>query len=131
MSSPSPPPPSLLLTPNFSPPPFTTPIIQSSSLFLLHPYFPHSLFLSVFTLSLLIAGQFYFTKDHEWVTVDAKNVATVGITDHAQHALGDVVYVDIPEKGKVVKQKGTLAAVESVKAASGIYIYLFHLIGIR
>eukprot|EP00026_Physarum_polycephalum_P021512 Phypoly_transcript_24802.p1 GENE.Phypoly_transcript_24802~~Phypoly_transcript_24802.p1 ORF type:complete len:162 (+),score=37.85 Phypoly_transcript_24802:51-536(+) len=66
-------------------------------------------------------GQFYFTKDHEWVKLDANNVATVGITDHAQHALGDVVFVEVPEKGKTVKQKATLAAVESVKAASDIY----------
>lgn len=59
--------------------------------------------------------------------IDANNVATVGITDHAQQALGDVVYVEVPEKGKVVKQKATLAAVESVKAASGILLnYLLH-----
>ncbi len=54
--------------------------------------------------------------------VDTKNIATVGITDHAQNALGDVVYVDVPEKGKTVKQKAVLSAVESVKAASGIYL---------
>ena len=57
--------------------------------------------------------------------LDGNNIATVGITDHAQKALGDVVYVEVPAKGKVVKQKATLAAVESVKAASGILVSLF------
>eukprot|EP01110_Echinostelium_bisporum_P008210 TRINITY_DN30111_c0_g1_i1.p1 TRINITY_DN30111_c0_g1~~TRINITY_DN30111_c0_g1_i1.p1 ORF type:complete len:165 (+),score=77.73 TRINITY_DN30111_c0_g1_i1:23-496(+) len=66
-------------------------------------------------------GTPYFTKDHEWIVVGENNVGTVGITEFAQNALGDVVYVDVPEKGKAVKQKQTLAAVESVKAASDIY----------
>jgi hypothetical protein len=85
--------------------------IHPIHLFASHTHYPH-----VHTT----LGQFYFTKDHEWVKLDANNVATVGITDHAQHALGDVVFVEVPEKGKTVKQKATLAAVESVKAASGI-----------
>jgi len=63
-----------------------------------------------------------YTKSHEWILVDEKtNVGTVGITNYAQSALGDVVYVDLPSVGKRVDQSGTLAAVESVKAASDIY----------
>lgn len=61
-----------------------------------------------------------FTKDHEWLRIDG-DVATVGITDHAQHALGDVVFVDLPAIGKTVKQGQEAATVESVKAASEIY----------
>lgn len=62
----------------------------------------------------------YFTKDHEWVAVDG-DVATVGITDYAQGQLGDVVYVELPEVGKTVKQGDEAAVVESVKAASEVY----------
>jgi len=61
-----------------------------------------------------------YTKDHEWVAVE-KDVAIVGITDYAQKALGDVVFVDLPEIGAKVSQKGKLAAVESIKAASDVY----------
>ena len=61
-----------------------------------------------------------FTKEHEWLRIDG-DVATVGITDHAQHALGDVVFVDLPAIGKVVQQGQEAATVESVKAASEIY----------
>ncbi len=61
-----------------------------------------------------------FTKDHEWVSVDG-DVATVGITDHAQSALGDVVFVEVPDVGRAVKQKESIAVVESVKAASEVY----------
>jgi len=66
-------------------------------------------------------GAARFTKDHEWITVDTNNIGTVGITDHAQRALSDIVYVDLPDKGKKLKQKQVLGAVESVKAASDIY----------
>lgn len=62
----------------------------------------------------------YFTKDHEWVMVDA-DTGIVGITDYAQHALGDIVYVEVPEIGRVVAQGGDAAVVESVKAASEVY----------
>ena len=61
-----------------------------------------------------------FTKDHEWVSVDG-DVATVGITDHAQSALGDVVFVEVPEVGRTVQRKESVAVVESVKAASEVY----------
>jgi len=61
-----------------------------------------------------------YTKDHEWVRLDG-DVATVGITDHAQTALGDVVFVDLPEAGREVTAGEAVAVVESVKAASDIY----------
>lgn len=61
-----------------------------------------------------------FTKDHEWIKVDG-DIGTVGITDYAQHALGDVVFVEIPAAGRKVAQGGEAAVVESVKAASEVY----------
>ena len=61
-----------------------------------------------------------FTKDHEWVRLEG-GVATVGITDHAQNALGDVVFVDLPEVGREVAAGEAVAVVESVKAASDVY----------
>ncbi len=61
-----------------------------------------------------------FSKDHEWVRV-AGDVGTVGITDHAQLQLGDVVFVELPEVGRKVKAGEACAVVESVKAASDIY----------
>ncbi len=62
----------------------------------------------------------FYTKEHEWVKIDGAK-ATVGITDYAQSHLGDITYVELPGKGKAVKQFGALASVESVKAASDIY----------
>jgi glycine cleavage system H protein len=61
-----------------------------------------------------------FTAEHEWLKIDG-DIATVGITDFAQHALGDVVYVELPPVGKDVKQRDETAVVESVKAASDVY----------
>ena len=61
-----------------------------------------------------------YTKEHEWVNVDG-DVATVGITDHAQEQLGDVVFVELPQVGKKVVKGGEAAVVESVKAASEVY----------
>jgi glycine cleavage system H protein len=61
-----------------------------------------------------------FTKDHEWIKLDG-GVATVGITDYAQNALGDVVFVEVPDAGRVLEQGKDAAVVESVKAASEIY----------
>lgn len=61
-----------------------------------------------------------FTKDHEWVFVDG-DTATVGITNHAQEQLGDVVFVDLPAVGKQVTKGGEAAVVESIKAASEVY----------
>ena len=61
-----------------------------------------------------------YTKDHEWIRLDG-DVATVGISEHAQSALGDIVYVELPEIGREVEQGGEAAVVESVKAASDVY----------
>jgi glycine cleavage system H protein len=61
-----------------------------------------------------------FTKDHEWIKVDGAT-GTVGITDFAQHALGDLVFVEVPEAGRSLKQGDECAVVESVKAASEVY----------
>ena len=61
-----------------------------------------------------------YSKDHEWVTV-AGGVGTVGISDHAQEQLGDVVFVEVPEAGRSVEQGGEIATIESVKAASEVY----------
>jgi glycine cleavage system H protein len=61
-----------------------------------------------------------FSKDHEWVRLEG-GIATVGITDHAQNALGDVVFVDLPEVGRQVTAGESIAVVESVKAASDVY----------
>jgi glycine cleavage system H protein len=61
-----------------------------------------------------------FSKDHEWVRVDG-DVATVGITNHAQEQLGDVVFVEVPEVGRKVSAGEAVAVVESVKAASDVY----------
>lgn len=62
----------------------------------------------------------YYSQDHEWVDVDG-DTATVGITDYAQGQLGDIVFVDVPAAGKVVKKGDDAAVVESVKAASDVY----------
>jgi glycine cleavage system H protein len=62
----------------------------------------------------------YFTKDHEWVRIDG-DIAVVGITEHAQEQLGDVVFVELPAIGRTVSQGGEAAVVESVKAASEVY----------
>jgi glycine cleavage system H protein len=62
----------------------------------------------------------YFTKEHEWIRVDG-DVATVGISDHAQEALGDIVFAEAPESGRVLTKGQEAAVVESVKAASDVY----------
>lgn len=62
-----------------------------------------------------------YTKSHEWVRTLADGNVEVGITDHAQSALGDLVFVDVPEAGKSLKAGDTFAVVESVKAASDVY----------
>jgi glycine cleavage system H protein len=61
-----------------------------------------------------------YTKDHEWVRLD-DGIATVGITDHAQEALGDIVFVELPEVGRELTAGEACAVVESVKAASDVY----------
>jgi glycine cleavage system H protein len=67
-----------------------------------------------------IPSDLKYAKSHEWVRV-AAGVATVGITDHAQHELTDVVFVELPDVGRKVKAGETCAVVESVKTASDIY----------
>lgn len=62
----------------------------------------------------------HYTKEHEWASVEG-NVATIGISEHAAHELGDITFVELPAVGKTVKQFDTLAGIESVKAASDIY----------
>jgi glycine cleavage system H protein len=61
-----------------------------------------------------------YTKDHEWVVLDG-DIATVGITDHAQEQLGDLVHVELPELERAVVENESCAVVESVKAASDVY----------
>ncbi len=62
----------------------------------------------------------YFTKDHEWVRVEGDS-ATIGISNHAQEALGDIVFAEVPDAGKQFSKGGEAAVVESVKAASDVY----------
>lgn len=62
-----------------------------------------------------------YVSSHEWVSIDDNGIATVGITDHAQQQLGDVVYVELPTIGQAVAAEGHCGVVESVKAASEIY----------
>jgi glycine cleavage system H protein len=62
----------------------------------------------------------YFTKEHEWVRVEG-DTATVGITDHAQEQLGDIVFAEVPEAGRRLSKGQEAAVVESVKAASDVY----------
>jgi glycine cleavage system H protein len=61
-----------------------------------------------------------FSKEHEWIKVDG-DVATVGITEYAQHSLGDIVYVELPRVGADVQQFGNIGVVESVKAVSDLF----------
>ena len=62
-----------------------------------------------------------YTEDHEWLKIEG-DIATVGITHHAQDALGDVVFVDLPSVGTTLAQKDTAGVVESVKAAADVYM---------
>src|SRR5581483_1168912 len=62
-----------------------------------------------------------YTKSHEWVRTLPDGTVEVGITDHAQHALGDLVFVEVPEPGRKLAAGETFAVVESVKAASDVY----------
>ena len=76
---------------------------------------------AIYTSARLFATK-KFTSDHEWVQLnETGDVATVGITDYAQQALGDVVFVEVPPVGKKVSIKDSIGAVESVKAASDVY----------
>jgi glycine cleavage system H protein len=68
-----------------------------------------------------IPANLKYTKSHEWVRVEADGTVTVGITDHAQELLGDLVFVELPEIGKELAVEQEAAVVESVKAASDVY----------
>ena len=61
-----------------------------------------------------------YTKDHEWVSIE-NEIATIGISNHAQESLGDIVFIELPSVGNSVKAKDEICVVESVKAASDIY----------
>ena len=68
-----------------------------------------------------LPGDLLYTNDHEWLRREDDGSVTIGITDHAQGALGDLVYVELPEVGLDVDEAGEMAVVESVKAASDVY----------
>jgi glycine cleavage system H protein len=68
-----------------------------------------------------IPAELKYTKSHEWVRRESDGTVTVGITDHAQDLLGDMVFVELPEPGRLLKAGQECAVVESVKAASDVY----------
>ena len=68
-----------------------------------------------------IPANLRYTSSHEWLRKEPDNTLSIGITDHAQAALGDIVFLELPEAGRVVKAAEEIAVVESVKAASDIY----------
>ena len=68
-----------------------------------------------------VPNELSYTKSHEWVRVDEDGIATIGITDHAQEMLGDLVFVELPEAGTELGVGSECAVVESVKAASDVY----------
>ena len=68
-----------------------------------------------------LPGDLLFTSEHEWLRREDDGTVSIGVTDHAQAALGDLVYVELPEIGQEVESGGDMAVVESVKAASDVY----------
>ena len=68
-----------------------------------------------------LPGDLRYTSEHEWLRPEEDGSVTIGITDHAQSALGDLVYVELPEVGQDLEVGGEMAVVESVKAASDVY----------
>ena len=68
-----------------------------------------------------LPGDLRFTSEHEWLRSEEDGSVTIGITDHAQTALGDLVYVELPDVGQDLETGGEMAVVESVKAASDVY----------
>jgi glycine cleavage system H protein len=68
-----------------------------------------------------LPGDLLYTEEHEWLRQEEDGSVTIGITDHAQVALGDLVYVELPDVGQEVDAGGEMAVVESVKAASDVY----------
>ena len=72
-------------------------------------------------MSSTVPAELRYTKSHEWVKTNADGTVTIGITDHAQHALGDLVFAETPEAGRALAAGDACAVVESVKAASDVY----------
>ena len=68
-----------------------------------------------------IPSGYFFTKEHEWVSVDNDQIATVGISDFAQQSLGDITYLQLPKEGETLKKDDPFGVVESVKAVSDLY----------
>jgi glycine cleavage system H protein len=68
-----------------------------------------------------IPANLRYTKDHEWISLEG-NIATIGITDFAQHELGDIVYVDVPTVGKTLNQHDVFGTVEAVKTVSDLFL---------
>ncbi|WP_062263982.1 glycine cleavage system protein GcvH [Endozoicomonas arenosclerae] len=68
-----------------------------------------------------IPSELRYVRSHEWIRIEEDGTATIGITDHAQEALGDVVFVELPEVGSILAAEDEAGVVESVKAASDIY----------
>jgi len=68
-----------------------------------------------------IPQQLKYTDDHEWVRAEADGSIVIGVTDHAQHQLGELVYVELPDAGRTVARGDAMAVVESTKAASDVY----------
>ena len=68
-----------------------------------------------------IPAELKYTESHEWIRTEADGTLTIGITEHAQEALGDIVFLELPDAGRAVKAGEAIAVVESVKAASDIY----------
>jgi glycine cleavage system H protein len=68
-----------------------------------------------------IPQQLKYTEDHEWIRAEADGSVVIGVTDHAQHQLGELVYVELPEAGRTVAGGDAMAVVESTKAASDVY----------
>ncbi|MEO7385497.1 MAG: glycine cleavage system protein GcvH [Gammaproteobacteria bacterium] len=68
-----------------------------------------------------VPDKLQYTKEHEWIRREADGTLVVGITDHAQHQLGELVYVELPEVGRTLKPGDAMAVVESTKAASDVY----------
>lgn len=68
-----------------------------------------------------VPAELKYTSSHEWVRVEADGTLTIGVTDHAQEALGDIVFLELPEAGRELAAGEACAVIESVKAASDIY----------
>ena len=69
----------------------------------------------------MIPDDLYYSKDHEWLRLEADGIASIGITDHAQQELGDIVYVELPEPDSSLEADEAMGSVESVKAVSEIF----------